>query len=79
MRSDAVAQRVACGAGGEHFAHQRHREQLLVGARDADGDRLGLVLDGVDRAGELVDRRRERGGEIVDDDDGVPTLPWSTS
>ena len=50
-----VAQHVACGARGEHVAHQCHLQELLVGARDADGHRLGLVLDRVDGAGELVD------------------------
>ena len=48
--------------------HQRHRQHLLVGARDADGDGLGLVLDGVDRTGELVDAAGERGGELLEHD-----------
>ena len=41
-------------------------EQRLVGAGDADRDRLGLVLDGVDGAGQLVDRPGEGGGEVLD-------------
>ena len=36
-------------------------------AGDADGDGLGLVLDGVDRAGQLLDGPGERGGEVVDE------------
>ena len=31
-----------------------------------DGHRLGLVLDRVDRSGELLDRACQRGGEVVD-------------
>ena len=62
----AVAEPVAAGAGGEHRLHQRAVEHALVAAADADGDRLGLVLDRVDRPGQLLDRARQRGGEIVD-------------
>ena len=32
-----------------------------------DGDGLGLVLDGVDRPGQLLDRPREGGDEIVEE------------
>ena len=64
-----VAQRVASGARREHFADERNLQELLVGARDADGDRLGLVLDRVDRARELVDPGSERAREVVGDDD----------
>ena len=63
----AVAQAVARGAGVERLAHEADLQQALVGPRDADGDRLGLVLDRVDRPGELLDGRRERDGEILDD------------
>ena len=63
----AVAERVARGTGREHLAGQRDLQQLLVGTGDADGDRLGLVLDRVDRPGELLDAGGERGGEVLDD------------
>ena len=63
----AVAQPVARRARGERRRDQRHVEQRLVGARDPDRDRLGLVLDRVDRAGELLDPARERGGEVLHD------------
>ena len=39
----------------------------LVAARDADGDRLRLVLDGVDRPGQLLDRPGQREHEVVDE------------
>ena len=38
----------------------------LVAARDADGHRLGLVLDRIDRPGELLDGPRERADEVVE-------------
>jgi hypothetical protein len=50
-------------------------EQRLVGARDADRDGLGLVLDRVDRTGELLDRAGERGGEVLDQQRRRATLP----
>ena len=46
--------------------HQRHLQQRLVAAADAHGDGLGLVLDGVDRSGQLLDGRGEAGGEVVE-------------
>ena len=63
----AVRQAVARRARREDLAHQRNLQQRLVRARDADGHGLRLVLDGVDRARELLDRLRERGGEVLDD------------
>ena len=65
-----VAEAVARGAGGEHRLDERRLQQGLVAAGDADGDGLRLVLDGVDRAGELLDALGERGGEVVDHDRG---------
>ena len=56
----AVAEHVAAGAGVEHRLHQRPVEHALVAAADADRDRLRLVLDRVDRPGELLDRPRQR-------------------
>ena len=52
-----VAEHVAPGAGVEHGLHEAPVHHALVAAGDADGDRLGLVLDGVDGPGQLVDRR----------------------
>jgi len=59
------------------FARERDLEQLLVGAGDADRDRLGLVLDRVDRTRELLDRLRERGGEVLHDRARRAHLPKS--
>jgi hypothetical protein len=53
-------------------------KQRLVGAGDAHRDRLGLVLDGVDGPGELLDGPGERRGEVVEHHAGVPTLPNSS-
>ena len=72
-----VAEPVARGPGGQHRLHERRLQQRLVAAGDADGDGLGLVLDRVDGAGELLDPLRQRGGEVVDDDAGVPMRPSS--
>ena len=66
----AVRQPVARRAGRQRLLHQRPVEHALVAAADADGDRLGLVLDRVDRSGELLDRARQRRGEIVDEHAG---------
>ena len=63
-----VAEAVAGRAGRQHRLHERRLQQRLVAAGDADGDGLGLVLDGVDGAGELLDALGERGGEVVDHD-----------
>ena len=62
----AVREAVARGAGREHRLHERHAQQRLVGAGDADRDRLGLVLDRVDRPRQLLDHRGEPGGEVLD-------------
>ena len=62
----AVRELVAVGARAHHLAHERHLEQGLVAAGDADRDGLGLVLDGVDRPGQLLDGLGERRGEVVD-------------
>ena len=70
-----VREAVARSAGREHLAHQRNLEQRLVRPRDADGHGLRLVLDRVDRAGELLDRLRERGGEILHDRARCADLP----
>ena len=45
---------------------ERDLEQRLVGAGDAHGDGLGLVLDRVDRAGQLLDGLGQRRGQVVD-------------
>ena len=63
----AIAQPVAAGAGAEQFLHERTVEHAFVVAADADGDGLGLMLDGVDRPGEFLDGAGERRREIVDD------------
>ena len=65
-----VAEPVACRPGRQHGLHERRLQQGLVAARDPDRDRLGLVLDGVDRTGELLDALRQRRGEVVDDHRG---------
>jgi hypothetical protein len=62
----AVRELVAVGAGGDDLVDQRDGQQRLVAARDADGDGLGLVLDGVDGTGQLLDGPRECGGQVVD-------------
>ena len=62
----AVGEAVARRTGREDFLHDRHEQQRFVGARDADGHGLGLMLDRVDRAGELVDGFRERGVQVLD-------------
>ena len=64
---DVVGQPVPGGAGAHDGLDQRRLEQALVGAGDAHGDRLGLVLDGVDRPGELVDALGEGPGQVVED------------
>ena len=65
-----VAEAVARRTGGEHGLDERRLQQRLVAAGDPDGDRLRLVLDGVDGTGELLDALGERGGEVVDHDGG---------
>src|SRR5262249_40307120 len=70
----AVAEAVARHAGGEDIPYEGRLEQRLVGARDADGDRLRLVLDCIDRTGELGDAVREGGGEVLDAGAGSPAL-----
>ena len=55
--SDPVAEAVARRHRRPAPPARAARQQRLVGAGDADRDRLGLVLDGVDRAGELLDAR----------------------
>ena len=52
-----VAEAIAGRAGVEHRLHERHLQQRLVRTGDADGDGLGLMLDRVDRTGQLLDRR----------------------
>ena len=61
-----VAEPLPRRAGRQDGLHERTVEQGLVRAGDADGDRLGLVLDGVDRPGQLLDAAGQRGGEVVD-------------
>ena len=46
--------------------HQQTIEHALIAARNADGDRLGLVFDGIDRARELLDPLCQRSHEFVD-------------
>ena len=45
---DAVAQAVAGRARSQRLDDERRSEQVLLGTGDADGHRLGLVLDRVD-------------------------------
>ena len=66
---------VARRTGVDHRAGQRGLQQRLVRARDADGDRLGLVLDRVDGARELLDGQRQAGGEVVEHDARGADLP----
>ena len=61
-----VAEPVPPGACGEQLAHERPGEQGILGAGDPDGDGLGLVLDGVDGAGELLDAAGEGVGEVLE-------------
>ena len=70
----AVTEPVASRPGGERRRDQRHLQQRLVGTRDADRDRLGLVLDRVDRTRQLVDAPGERGREVMDDGARGPDL-----
>ena len=62
----AVAEPITAGPGSKHCLHQRPVEHAFVVATDADGDGLGLMLDRVDGAGELLDRTRERSRHVVD-------------
>ena len=55
------------GTGVEKGAHQRYEQESLVRSRDADRDRLRLMLDRVDRPGELVDSPGESGAQILED------------
>ena len=63
----AVADAIARCARRQRLAHEARSQQCFVAARDADGDGLRLVLDGIDRAREFVDRRRQIFGQRVDD------------
>ena len=63
-----VREAIARCTGGEDLLDQRHLHDRLVGAGDADGHRLGLMLDRVDRSGEFVDGIGERGDEILEHD-----------
>ena len=56
----------------ERRCHEHRIKQRLIGTRDADGDGLGLMLDGVHRPGQLVDGEVQRIGEVVDDHRGQP-------
>ena len=64
----AVAQAVAQGAGSQEPAHELGAEEGVLGPGDPDRHSLGLVLDGVDRPGQLLDRPRQRVGEVVEQD-----------
>src|SRR5262249_58594715 len=64
----------AVNAGGEDIPYEGRLEQRIVGARDAAGERLRLVLDCIDRTGEIIDALREGGGEVIDDRAGSPDL-----
>ena len=70
----AVAEDITPGAGVEHCPHQWPIDHALVAAGDADGDGLGLVLDGVDRARQLLDRPCQRHHEVVDEGSRRPDL-----
>ena len=67
LAQGAVAEAIAGRAGVEHRLHEGHREQRLVRTGDADGDRLGLVLDRVDGTRELLDHAGERLAQVFDD------------
>ena len=66
----AIAQHVAAGAGLNHGLHEGSVDDSLVAARDADGDRLCLVLDRVDRARELLDHLGQCRDEVIDQSAG---------
>ncbi len=69
QRRDRAQHRVrqvgALRTGTEQAADQGQREQRLVRAGDANRDGLGLVLDGIDGPGQLVDAGGEGGGQLV--------------
>ncbi len=50
-----VAEGVGGRPGRQRGLDQGHAEEGVLAAGDPHGDRLGLVLDGVDRPGQLVD------------------------
>ena len=60
----AVAELVAGGPSIEGGPNQGQLQQRLLGSGDAHGHGLGLVADGVHRAGELADGHGEHGGEV---------------
>ena len=43
-------------------------EQALVGTADANGDRLRLMFNGIDRPSQFVDDLGQHTGEIIDHD-----------
>src|SRR5581483_7465698 len=62
-----VAEPLPGHPGRQGRRHQPGPEELLLGAGDPDGDGLGLVADGVDGTGQLVDGPGEGGGEVLHD------------
>ena len=62
----SVGQTFARRTRTEHRLHQRPVEQAFLAAGDADGDRLCLVLDRIDGAGELVDGPGQSRSDVVE-------------
>ena len=63
----AVTEAIAARTGTQKLGNERHGDEGVLGPGDADGDGLGLVLDGVDGPGQLLDAARQRVGEVLEE------------